>query len=116
MKYAKYSHYSSLSIADPHPPVFVNCPTDVGPVPGPTASWVPPTAKDNIGLQGGSPDSDFTPGQAFPVGQTLVTYTAEDLEGNEELCQFFVTVLPLREFVFSSLMWIVSSNKSVLLA
>ncbi|XP_064617481.1 sushi, von Willebrand factor type A, EGF and pentraxin domain-containing protein 1-like [Liolophura sinensis] len=83
-----------VRIKDPHPPVFINCPTDVGPLPGPTASWPPPTARDNIALQAGSPDSDFTPGQAFPVGKTLVTYTAEDLEGNEEMCQFFVTILP----------------------
>jgi HYR domain/Secretion system C-terminal sorting domain/SprB repeat/Putative metal-binding motif/Fibronectin type III domain len=37
--------------------------------------------------------STHTPGATFPIGQTLVTYTATDVTGNSSLCTFAVNVV-----------------------
>jgi hypothetical protein len=56
-----------------------------------TASWAPPTATDDCADP--SLTGDFQPGDNFPAGITLVTYTASDAAGNSSLCTFTVTVV-----------------------
>jgi hypothetical protein len=71
--------------ADTEDPVISNCPAnisvsnDAGNC-GAIVSWTPPTASDNSGSV--NLTSNFEPGSFFPVGTTLVTYTATDAAGN----------------------------------
>jgi gliding motility-associated-like protein len=53
-------------------------------------SWTPPTADDDCTLA--SFESNFKPGDQFPVGTTAVVYTAKDKMGNTSTCRFNVTV------------------------
>ncbi|WP_175574454.1 HYR domain-containing protein [Algoriphagus marinus] len=80
---------------DTEVPVFAGCPADIE-VPNGSGtceavvSWTPPTATDTNGSV--TLVSDFEPGTVFPVGETLVTYTATDLAGNKSTCSFSVKV------------------------
>lgn len=56
---------------------------------GTTVSWTAPTATDNCLV---SLTSNKNPGDFFPVGTTVVTYTATDGCGNATSCSFNVTV------------------------
>ncbi|HEY0655634.1 MAG TPA: HYR domain-containing protein [Chryseosolibacter sp.] len=53
-------------------------------------SWTPPTVTDNCSA---TLTSNFSPGATFPVGVTVVTYTATDPTGNIQTCSFNVTVM-----------------------
>ena len=84
------------SAADTTPPSITNCPAAIttNSLPGQcgaAVTWIPPTAGDNNGLA--SFTSDRQPGTIFPVGTTLVTYTALDTRSNMSQCTFTVTVL-----------------------
>jgi hypothetical protein len=54
-------------------------------------SWTAPIANDNCGVS--SLTADHNIGDAFPVGTTLVTYTAVDIHGNNITSSFNVTVV-----------------------
>lgn len=74
---------------------MITCPSSIssGTTPSLNTSvvwWTVPTATDNTGVA--SVVSDYTPGQMFPVGNTLVTYNATDLGGNVAICSFYVNV------------------------
>ncbi|MCK4342298.1 MAG: HYR domain-containing protein [Phycisphaerae bacterium] len=56
-----------------------------------------PTVGDNCGIEPGYPIND-APAQ-FPVGDTIVTWTVRDVNGNENTCQQTVTVLGYNDFV-----------------
>ena len=82
-------------LSDDELPVFTSCPSDVASttdssLPTAVVWWAPPTATDNVGVS--SIVSDYTPGQTFPVNNTLVTYNATDLAGNTAQCSFWVNV------------------------
>ena len=82
-----------VKVMDPVDPVLNNCPADiVVSTNGNTANvnWNPPTATDNCG----SPEitSSHNPGDEFYLGETEVTYCANDGNGNEVCCSFTVTV------------------------
>ncbi len=53
-------------------------------------SWTPPTGADDCTLQGVT--TTHSPGSIFPLGATLVTYTATDAAGNSTSTSFTVTV------------------------
>jgi len=53
-------------------------------------SWTPPSAFDNCGSV--NVTSTHTPGSTFPVGSTVVTYTATDPDMNSSSVSFTVTV------------------------
>ncbi|MCH1581625.1 MAG: HYR domain-containing protein, partial [Flavobacteriales bacterium] len=53
-------------------------------------TWTAPTATDNCVLD--SFTSSANPGDSFPVGSTLVSYTASDLNGNTTTATFTVTI------------------------
>jgi hypothetical protein len=76
-------------------PVINDCPSEIsisnnGGSCGAIVSWTPPTATDENGFV--TLTSNFEPGSFFPVGTTVVTYTATDLSGNSVSCSFDVTV------------------------
>ena len=52
--------------------------------------WTPPTSNDNCGVA--TTNSTFDPGDIFPQGSTVVSYTVTDVNGNTSNCSFIVTV------------------------
>jgi gliding motility-associated-like protein len=54
-----------------------------------TATWEPPTASDNCSVIF---TSNKSPGTVFPLGTTVVTYTATDAGGKVATCSFDVIV------------------------
>ncbi|EPB65716.1 HYR domain protein, partial [Ancylostoma ceylanicum] len=75
-------------------PVFSNCPTDTTIYTTgychQSLNWIAPTATDNCDSV--IITSTHNPGASFPIGLTIVTYTATDLFGNQSTCTFNVTV------------------------
>ncbi|WP_417600174.1 HYR domain-containing protein [Pararhodobacter oceanensis] len=63
--------------------------------------WEPPTASDNVGIT--ALTSSHAPGSVFPMGDTLVTYTAQDAEGNTDSADFTVTVIDVEPPVWATL-------------
>ena len=94
----------TITVQDFVPPVISNCPENVtvnnssGQCTAP-ASWTVPTAEDNCELD--SFESTHNPGFIFPVGETLVTYTAQDATGNTSTCSFTVEVIDTENPVFT---------------
>ena len=70
-------------------PTINGCPADITSC-NPVVSWTVPTASDNCGFS--SLSSSHNPGDTFPLGNTTVTYTADDGNGNTATCSFTVTV------------------------
>ncbi|MGB1070301.1 MAG: HYR domain-containing protein [Planctomycetota bacterium] len=54
------------------------------------ATWAEPTVTDDCGVA--SVVSSHAAGDSFPVGDTLVTYTATDVSGNVNTASFTVTI------------------------
>ncbi len=78
------------------PPVLSVCPYDIllktrGIVA--TVSWTAPTATDNCGTP--VITSTKVSGSQFPIGKTVVTYTATDAKGNKTTCSFTVTIIKI---------------------
>ncbi|AYB35054.1 HYR domain-containing protein [Chryseolinea soli] len=77
------------------PPNFTSCPPNVD-VPadasacGTNVTWTAPTVTDNCAVASVIPDHN--PGDFFPVGTTVVKYTATDNYGNTQNCSFNVRV------------------------
>jgi autotransporter-associated beta strand protein len=86
---------ATLTLDDPSP-ILTNCPADIAVSTGTRStcdqivSWAPPTPFDNC--PGVSLSSDHNPGDTFPVGTTLVTYSATDSHGQTASCSFHVSV------------------------
>lgn len=85
----------NVIVQDDTDPVIVGCPAaDI--VASANAScqavvsWPAPAASDNCFLQ--SFTSSHDPGDIFPLGTTVVLYTAEDAAGNIATCSFNVVV------------------------
>jgi len=84
-----------ITITDATAPVISNCPVnitlnnDTGNC-GAVVTWINPTVTDNCGLL--SFVSTHNSGDQFPVGTTLITYTATDLCNNVTTCSFNITV------------------------
>ena len=57
-----------------------------------TATWISPTATDNIDTRLQSPTVSHAPGSMFGLGSTQVTYTFTDGAGNSATCTFMITV------------------------
>ncbi|XP_071853932.1 hyalin-like isoform X2 [Apostichopus japonicus] len=86
---------------DTMPPTITNCPDNMTKYvlsgsPDPTVEWNVPSASDD--------DSDVNfvnatnhPGDTFPRGVTMVTYTYEDQSGNQATCVFTVMVIEIFE-------------------
>ena len=85
----------NVTVQDTQFPTISGCPIDIT-VPAAAGtcsevvSWIAPSAFDNC--PGVTLTSSHTPGSSFPVGNTLVTYTATDAAGNVTTCTFNVFV------------------------
>jgi hypothetical protein len=98
----------SVTVTDNEQPVISGCPSDItinsedaNPLTcTQVVNWTAPTVIDNCAMQ--SFVSNHNPGEAFPVGTTLVTYTATDIHGNISVCSFNVTVNDNTQPTFTS--------------
>ena len=63
--------------------------TDTG-LPTAVVTWTEPTVTDNSGTF--TVTSDYHSGDAFPIGTTVVTYSATDGSGNSNTMTFDITV------------------------
>ena len=85
----------TINVDDTTPPSFTGCPGNISVNNDPgicsaVVSWAPPVITDNCG----SPVvvSNHNPGDLFPAGTTIVTYTATDNCNNITVCSFNVIV------------------------
>ncbi len=90
-----YTCSFNVTVNDIQDPIITNCPSDIV-VSNDAGScdarvlWIEPIASDNCPAVNFT--SSHTPGDVFPLGTTLVTYTATDASGNSVTCSFNVTV------------------------
>jgi hypothetical protein len=94
-----------VQVMDAQPPAWSGCPGNVSVTAPPGAcsaevNWTSPTASDNCGID--SQSSSHSPGGAFPVGVTPVSYIATDTAGNMSTCSFDVTILDEEDPVIAS--------------
>ena len=76
-------------------PAVITCPANITANSDPgtceaAVTWIPPVPADNCPNE--VVTSTHSPGDAFPVGTTTVTYTVTDCGGNESTCSFDITV------------------------
>ncbi|XP_038051960.1 uncharacterized protein LOC119724809 isoform X2 [Patiria miniata] len=95
----------NVTVEDTEAPVLMNCPSSLAGSTSPgkpnaTVSWPNPTASDNSG-SGMILDSTYSPGDTFPIGQTIVVYTATDPSGNSVNCSYRVIVMDYEVPVFT---------------
>ncbi|XP_070563509.1 toll-like receptor 4 [Ptychodera flava] len=83
---------------DTTPPIFKECPQDMtnfvkddGNLKATNVTWIVPTVKDNS--ENVTLYSNYTPGDVFQIGTTVVQYTALDSAKNTAYCTFKVNVL-----------------------
>jgi len=86
----------TVTVVDNQLPIITGCPSNitVNAANGRCNAqvfWNPPTASDNC--PGVSLSTDHLPGEFYPVGTTVVTYTATDHAGQTTICTFNVTVV-----------------------
>ncbi|MDN5204999.1 HYR domain-containing protein [Fulvivirgaceae bacterium BMA10] len=77
-------------VEDNEAPVITNCPVDISQT-GSVVNWNIPSASDNCSTP--TLTSTHNPGDSFPTGTTVVTYTAEDASGNTNTCSFTIEIL-----------------------
>ncbi|MFT5107833.1 MAG: hypothetical protein ACI9UA_003468, partial [Pseudoalteromonas tetraodonis] len=85
----------TVTVNDEEKPEIAGLPDDivVQAEPGNTTAvvtWEEPTATDNVGVT--SLTANLPSGSDFPIGETVVVYTAEDAAGNVCIAAFLVTV------------------------
>ena len=85
-----------ITITDDQNPGIIGLPSDttISVIPGTCAatySWTEPTATDNCEIS--SFTSDGTNGASFNKGTNTVTYTAMDVNGNDSIASFSITVI-----------------------
>jgi len=76
------------------PPSISDCPQNINIESsnnGEIVNWTPPTATD-VCSSSVFLDANYSPGDFFPMGQTVVTYTAIDPFGNNATCSFIVNI------------------------
>ncbi|HIG06364.1 MAG TPA: HYR domain-containing protein [Planctomycetes bacterium] len=89
-------HSFQVIVTDEELPVITGTPleisveTDPG-VCGAVVTWAAPLASDNCGVN--SFENTHDPGDLFPVGETLVSYTVQDVNANQVTESFTLTVL-----------------------
>ena len=88
----------TVAVGDVEQPVFISFPSDISlsvvfPTTTATATWVEPTATDNApNIVTVAQTAGLVSGSTFPIGTTVVTYTATDAIGNTITQSFTVTV------------------------
>jgi hypothetical protein len=96
---------NTITIVDDVKPVLENCPgsitvgNDVDKC-GSNVFWTAPTATDNcasnVTVTQSSTPAGFVSGSLFPVGTTMITYVANDGNGNTISCTFNITVTDMQ--------------------
>ena len=85
----------TVTVTDNQSPVISGCPANISltTTGGCTqvGTWTAPTATDNCSVV--SFTSNHNSGDAFPIGTTVVTYTATDAAGHTTTCSFNVVVV-----------------------
>ncbi len=84
---------SNVCEIDRTAPIINNCPANINLTTAGTtapATWIAPLATDNCGTP--NLTSSHNSGAAFPIGVTIVTYTATDAKNNTSTCSFTVIV------------------------
>ncbi|XP_071804899.1 uncharacterized protein [Asterias amurensis] len=94
----------NVTVADQEVPVVEGCPPRVLGSSSPgldtgTMFWISPTASDNVGVT--SLVSNYVPMGIFPIGTTVVVYTATDAAGNTANCSFDSIIMDSEAPVFS---------------
>lgn len=91
-------------VKDQSPPQISQCPTDiqVSVDPGQCTAIINWDEPQIIDPCGGSLRSTHQPGDAFPIGTTVVRYTARDAFGNEYNCRFTIQVKDQEAPVFTN--------------
>jgi hypothetical protein len=84
----------NILVVDTTAPIVTTCPPAVTFTPNaldcnPAVNFTPPVFTENCAA---SIVSTHQPGDNFPVGTTVVTYTATDSAGNSSVCSFTLTV------------------------
>lgn len=80
-----------ITLEDKIAPAFINCPANITVTnPSTVVTWNAPTATDACGTP--NITSNYVSGSTFPVGTTVVVYSAIDACGNASNCTFTVTV------------------------
>jgi large repetitive protein len=84
----------NVVVSDNTNPVITGCPSNINVNADASCqavvNWTAPTASDNCSVA--SFTGTRSPGSTFPIGTTIVTYTAIDGAGNVATCSFKVTV------------------------
>ena len=80
-------------------PAAINLDNDPGQC-GAVASWTPPTVQPNCNAGTATLSSNFSPGDFFDVGNTLVIYVADD-GTNTDTCSFLVVVADVEPITIS---------------
>ncbi|XP_053376841.1 sushi, von Willebrand factor type A, EGF and pentraxin domain-containing protein 1-like [Mercenaria mercenaria] len=83
-------HVAKTDKSDRVPPVFVSCPSDIYAAEGEEVSWKEPRVVDNFAIR--SLKSNYDSHTTFPVGLTMVVYTATDYDNNKAFCSFNIFV------------------------
>jgi hypothetical protein len=86
----------TVTVVDNQVPIITGCPGNItvnaaNGLCSAIVNWNPPTASDNC--PGVSLSTNHIQGETFPVGTTVVTYTATDHAGLVTTCSFNVTVV-----------------------
>ena len=87
----------TVTVTDDEDPAISGMPADIsktndaGNCSAVALSWTEPTAADNCAIAS-TFTSTHSPGDAFAVGTTTVTYTATDIHGNSSTASFDITV------------------------
>ena len=78
----------TVTIADTFSPTFSGCPANIESC-SPIVFWTAPVANDNCNV---TVINSHNSGDSFPVGTTMVSYTATDDAGNTKTCSFNVLI------------------------
>ncbi|MEC9475411.1 MAG: HYR domain-containing protein [Planctomycetota bacterium] len=97
---------SCITVIDVEAPVIFDMPADMTLATDPAtcqavATWDEPSATDNARLA--DLTGDFSSGDTFPLGSTVVTYTATDAAGNSTSSSFTITVEDLEAPVLADI-------------
>ncbi|XP_072051694.1 uncharacterized protein [Amphiura filiformis] len=90
------------SVSDNQPPIIQSCPSSqslFSPVGGAQATWIEPTATDNVDPNPSLIRQTHTPDTFFQLGRTTVTYVFTDDANNAATCSFYVTVFSINNDV-----------------
>jgi len=95
-----------ITVIDTELPTIIRIPADIA-IPAQegvctaVAEWIAPDSQDNCGISFFTISHDS--GSTFPIGDTQVTISTEDLNGNDTSATFIVTVLDQQEPAISGL-------------